>query len=88
MQTENDIFKGPVQAHGGSGSQPGGPGTIYRRLILGDASEHYLEIDNLNRASDKSCERSVVLEKADAEELVYDEVKLLRRACLQLQVNS
>ncbi|XP_072025321.1 uncharacterized protein [Amphiura filiformis] len=88
IQTQPDIFKGLVQAHGGSSSEHGGPGTIYRRAVLGDASEHYLEIDNLNRADSKTCNRPVVVGTQDAEELVFTHIELLRRACLQLQSSS
>ena len=59
---------------------------MYRQTTLGDVSEHYLEIDNLNRAEDKTCKRPVTVASKDAEEIVYREVKLLRRACLQLKV--
>lgn len=73
-----------MYALGGTGATHGGPGTVYKRITLGDTSEHFLEIDNSNHPSGDGCDLPVVLDEAGDQEYVFNGVILKRKACVTL----
>lgn len=74
--SEYMLFNGNLIATGGSGTYPGGPGTVYVQSDVGVDRWRELWIDNLNRGSENSCDYPTLIENT-----LLDNIHLNNKAC-------
>lgn len=76
-------FRGDINAVGGTGQSPGGPGTAYIEVSDGAVIRRILRIDGMNRG--ESSQFRVLLDENEAEYYSFDSIHLTRQALLSVK---